>query len=104
MKTTAQSLLRGQTLSFRRLIHWNISNAPPGRDFNSADRADLVAMPRTEARTNEEIILPRQTGGWRFGPLRSWLAAFFVIAGPVLCRFSDAGMPSLSTRSVGRRP
>jgi antibiotic biosynthesis monooxygenase (ABM) superfamily enzyme len=104
MKTTAQSLLGGQTLSFRRLIHWNISNGPPGRHFNWADQADLVAMPRTEARTNEEIILPRQTGGWRFGPLRFWLAAFFVIAGPVLAASqpdAQSGSKMVGTGAVG---
>jgi antibiotic biosynthesis monooxygenase (ABM) superfamily enzyme len=105
MNTTTQSLdLGGRALWFRRLIHWNISTGPPSRQFNSADQAHLMAMPRTEARTNEEIILPRQTGGWRFGSLRSWLAAFFVIAGPVLAASqpdSQSGSKMVGAGAVG---
>jgi len=38
-----------------------------------------------QSRTNEKIFLPRQSvGGQRFGPLLYWLAAFFLVPGPVL--------------------
>jgi hypothetical protein len=86
MKTTTQSLLGEQAVSFRGLFPWNNSTGPPGRHISLADQADLMApreVPRTAAPTNEEIVLLRQTRGWRFGPLLYWMAAFLVIAGPV---------------------
>ena len=50
----------------------------------------------------DEIIVEqdpaRRAGGWRFGPLRFWLAAFFLIAGPGLA----ASQPEL-IEAGGRR-
>ena len=48
--------------------------------------------------SSDEIILDqnraaRRRGGWRFGPLRFWLAALLVVAGPVLA----ASQPRLAT-------
>jgi hypothetical protein len=92
-----------------------ISAHPVDRRVNLADWAGVgfVAaseMPRT-ARTNEKIVLPRRTGGQRFGPLLYGLAAFLVVGsvlgasqadsqpGPV--RFSQQGPKLVGTGTVG---
>jgi hypothetical protein len=101
MKTTTQPLVRGRkAISFRRFIHRNISTGPPDRRFNLTDQIEvgLVAaseVPQTAARSNEKVVLPQRTGGWRFGPLLYWLAAFFVIACPV----AAASQPDLQPGS-----
>ena len=59
-----------------------------------------------------KIALPRRTVGQRFGPLLYWLAAFFVVAGPVLgasqadlqpalAQFSQEGSKLVGTFAVG---
>jgi lipocalin len=78
---------------------------------NLADQAEAGEMLR-KARTNEKIFRPRRTVGRRFGPLLYWLAAFFVVAGPVLgasqadlqpalTRFSQEGSKLVGTFAVG---
>ena len=66
-----------------------------------------------QSRTNEKIFLPRQSvGGQRFGPLLYWLAAFFLVPGPVLgasqadlqpalVQFSQKGSKLVGTFAVG---
>jgi hypothetical protein len=81
-------LRKGEDLAMKNdcsFIYRNISTGPPDCRFNLADQVGLVAanLPQTAARANEQIVLPRRAGGWRLGPLLCWLAAFFVIAGPV---------------------
>jgi antibiotic biosynthesis monooxygenase (ABM) superfamily enzyme len=101
MKTTTQRLLEEHALSFRRPVHWNISTGPPDRQFNAADRANLTALcevPRTQARAAEEIILPQQRR-WQYKPLRCWLAAFFVVAGPPLA--ASQPTPQSTSKMVG---
>jgi len=66
-----------------------------------------------QSRTDEKIFLPRRTvGGQRFGPLLYWLAAFFLVPGPVLgasqadlqpalVQFSQKGSKLVGTFAVG---
>jgi Histone H3 K4-specific methyltransferase SET7 N-terminal len=88
-------------------IHRNISTGPPDRRFDLADQVEinLVAaseVPRTAARINENIVLPRRTGSWEFGPLLYRLAAFFVVAAAVLAADqSQAQSSQQGSRLVG---
>jgi antibiotic biosynthesis monooxygenase (ABM) superfamily enzyme len=95
-------------------IHRNISAHPLDGRFNVADqKAGFVAaseMPLT-ARTNEKIVLPRRTGGRRFGPLLYGLAALFVVGSvlgasqadsqPGLVQFSQQGPKLVGTGVIG---
>jgi hypothetical protein len=56
---------------------------------------DRIISPRTAARIHNKTLLPRRTGGQRFGRLY-WLAAFFVIAGPVLVASRADAQPALA--------
>ncbi len=83
---------------------------------NLADQAEAGLAAAGEmlrkARTNQKIFLPRRTVGQRFGPLLYGLAAFFVVAGPVLAasqtdlqsalaQFSQEGSKLVGTFAVG---
>jgi lipocalin len=92
-------------------IRRNISAHQLDCRANLADQAEAGEMLR-KARTNEKIFRPRRTVGRRFGPLLYWLAAFFVVAGPVLgasqadlqpalTRFSQEGSKLVGTFAVG---
>jgi antibiotic biosynthesis monooxygenase (ABM) superfamily enzyme len=101
MKTTTQRLLEGHALSFRRPVHWKISTGPPDRQFNAADQVNPTALcevPRTQAPADEEIILPRRRR-WQYRPLRCWLAAFVVVAGPSLA--ASQPTPQSTSKMVG---
>ena len=84
----------------------NISTGPPDRRVNLADKVEmgLVAaseVRQTAVRTNEKIVLPRQVGGWRFGPLLCWLPAFFLIAGLVPAASQPGPSKLVGTEVVG---
>jgi antibiotic biosynthesis monooxygenase (ABM) superfamily enzyme len=100
MKTTTQRLSEEHALSFRRPVHWNISTGPPDRQFNAADQANPMALceVRTQAPADEEIILPRERR-WQYRPLRCWLAALFVVAGPSLA--ASQPTPQSTSKMVG---
>ncbi len=101
MKTRTQRLLEEHARSFRRPVHGLVD-----RKFNAADqmhRTALGEVARTQGPPNEEMIVPGQRR-WQYRPLRCWLAAFFIVAGPSLA----AGQPTpqstlklVGTGSVG---
>src|SRR6516162_2860364 len=84
MKTTTQRLLEEHARSFRRPV--------PDRKFKVANQVNRMGrgeVARTQAPADEEMIVTGQRR-WQCRPLRCWLAAFFIVAGPSLA----AGQPT----------
>jgi hypothetical protein len=96
MKTTTQRLLEEHARSFRRPIH-----GPPDCEFNVFDQVNRTApgeVARTQAPPDEEIIMPGPRR-WQYKPLRCWLAAFFIVAGPSLA--ASQPIPQSTLKLVG---
>src|SRR6516165_5583135 len=90
MKTRTQRLLEQHARSFRPPV--------PDRKFNVANQVNRMGrgqVARTQAPADEEMIVPGQRR-WQCRPLRCWLAAFFIVAGPSLA----AGQPTEQGWSV----
>ena len=54
------------------------------RNNHSAPLTTALANLSSDEIISDQNRAARRRGGWRFGPLRFWLAALLVVVGPVL--------------------
>src|SRR6516162_3716969 len=95
MKTTTQRLLEEHAGSFRRPV--------PDRKFNVANQVNRMGrgeVARTQAPADEEMIVTGQRR-WQCRPLRCWLAAFFIVAGPSLAASQPTPQSTLKLVGTG---
>src|SRR6516162_6183557 len=97
MKTTTQRLLGEHARSFRRPVH-GLANSKS--DTDQVHRAALGEVARTQAPPDEETIAPGQRR-WQYTPLRYWLAAFFIVAGPSLAASQPTPQSTLKLVGTG---
>src|SRR5579864_5651670 len=85
-----------------RFAYRNVSTGPPDAGFNLTDRIETGSRRKVSAGANENMVVPRRTRAWLFPPILYWLAASFVIAGPLpAASQSEPQEPQLGTKLVG---
>ncbi len=92
MKTTTQRLLEEHAQSSHRPVH-----GLPDRKFNAADPVDRTTDPGDIAWTLTPTAPVQRR--WKYRPLRCWLAAVFIVAGPSLA--ASQPTPQSTSKLVG---